>query len=281
MKFTIITINYNNCDGLEKTIQSVVNQTYQDFEYIIIDGGSIDGSVDVIKKYAGRIDYWVSEPDNGVYNAMNKGITKSHGEYLNFMNSGDSFYDNEVLEKIASMKINADFIGGKTFDNNTKSYEDLENGDFFELHLIKGTLCHQSTFTKGNLLRGCGYREDLKIVSDWAFILKKVLIEGNSLCYIDVVVSVIDGTGISSDHRPTWSERDKVKQEYRLKYPTFRYIDEYNDNRVFVASKLFEYAKKIHQGNKCVYKIACGLLFLIVWVMGCWDKIRSRVRRGF
>ena len=74
MKYSIITINYNNKDGLEMTINSVLGQTFRDFEYIIIDGGSTDGSIDVIKKYKSRIDYWVSEPDKGVYNAMNKGI---------------------------------------------------------------------------------------------------------------------------------------------------------------------------------------------------------------
>ena len=100
MKYSIITINYNNRDGLEKTIQSVINQTCQDFEFIIIDGGSTDGSVDIIKKYNDRINYWVSEPDKGIYNAMNKGILQAHGEYLNFMNSGDCFFDNEVLNKV-------------------------------------------------------------------------------------------------------------------------------------------------------------------------------------
>lgn len=88
MKYSIITINYNNADGLRRTIESVVNQTYKDIEYIIIDGGSTDGSVDVIKEYGSQIDYWVSEPDKGIYNAMNKGILQAHGEYLNFMNSG-------------------------------------------------------------------------------------------------------------------------------------------------------------------------------------------------
>ena len=91
MKFSIITINYNNVEGLRNTIKSVVNQTYTDYEFIIIDGGSTDGSVEVIKEYANIITYWVSEPDKGIYNAMNKGIEVANGEYLNFMNSGDCF----------------------------------------------------------------------------------------------------------------------------------------------------------------------------------------------
>ena len=92
-KISVITINYNNKSGLEKTIQSVISQTYFELEYIIIDGGSSDGSIDVIKKYENKIDYWISEQDKGIYNAMNKGIAQAHGEYCNFMNSGDCFHD--------------------------------------------------------------------------------------------------------------------------------------------------------------------------------------------
>ena len=110
MKYSIITINYNNKDGLEKTILSVLGQTCHDYEYIIIDGGSTDGSVDVIKKYANRIDYWVSEPDSGRYPAMNKGINQAKGDYLNFMNSGDTFYSSTVLVDIAKMNYTEDII---------------------------------------------------------------------------------------------------------------------------------------------------------------------------
>ena len=94
MKFSIISINYNHSDGLRKTIQSVVNQTFTDFEYIIIDGGSEDGSVEVIKDYSDKITYWISERDKGIYNGMNKGIAQAKGTYINFMNSGDVFYSN-------------------------------------------------------------------------------------------------------------------------------------------------------------------------------------------
>ena len=89
LKISIITINYNNKSGLEKTIESVLQQTYDNIEYLVIDGNSTDGSKDVIKKYKHRISYWVSEPDSGIYNAMNKGGTKATGDYLLFLNSGD------------------------------------------------------------------------------------------------------------------------------------------------------------------------------------------------
>ena len=104
MKYSIITVNYNNKEGLRKTIESVVRQTYRDFEFIVIDGGSTDGSTDILKEYDEQINYWVSEKDSGIYNAMNKGIKKSIGDYLIFMNSGDCFYQNDVLETVNSKK---------------------------------------------------------------------------------------------------------------------------------------------------------------------------------
>jgi glycosyltransferase involved in cell wall biosynthesis len=115
MKLSVITINYNNCDGLRKTIESVVSQTFTDFEYIIIDGGSTDGSVDVIKEYAGRIDYWVSERDRGCYHAMNKGVKVAQGEYVIFMNSGDSFYTNDVIDAFVKENPTEDVLCGDMF----------------------------------------------------------------------------------------------------------------------------------------------------------------------
>ena len=115
MKYSIITVNFNNRDGLRKTIESVIHQTCRDYEYIVIDGGSTDGSVDVLKEYDKNIDYWVSEPDKGIYNAMNKGITQAHGEYLNFMNSGDCFYDKNVLENLCEKGLSSDIIVGRDY----------------------------------------------------------------------------------------------------------------------------------------------------------------------
>ena len=97
---SIITINYNNASGLEKTIRSVVEQTYNEYEYIIIDGASLDKSKEVIQEYQRYIDFWCSEKDSGIYNAMNKGIQKASGEYLLFLNSGDVLHNSAVLAAI-------------------------------------------------------------------------------------------------------------------------------------------------------------------------------------
>ncbi len=102
-KITVITVCFNASDEIEQTILSVINQTYSNIEYLIIDGGSTDNTIDVIKKYEGKITKWVSEPDRGIYDAMNKGIKMASGEWLNMMNAGDRFENDHVLENVFSI----------------------------------------------------------------------------------------------------------------------------------------------------------------------------------
>lgn len=208
MKYSIITINYNNCEGLRQTIESVVNQTFKDFEYVIIDGGSTDGSVDIIKLYADKIAYWVSEPDKGIYNAMNKGILKAHGEYLNFMNSGDCFYDNDVLKKILQ-NLDCDFVTGKTY------YEGGVHGfyknDVTMLDFFKGSLDHQATFIKKELFTNKLYDESFKIISDWIFFVEKLIFENATFHNTDIIVCKFESGGISmSSPRLVEEEGQKV-----------------------------------------------------------------------
>lgn len=110
MKFSIITINYNNAEGLRKTMASLFNQTYADYEFIVIDGGSNDGSVNFIQEREDRISFWCSEPDKGIYNAMNKGVFHARGEYLIFMNSGDIFHNQDALSKVAALQLTSDIV---------------------------------------------------------------------------------------------------------------------------------------------------------------------------
>lgn len=213
MTFTIITINYNNKDGLQRTIESVINQTYPNIEYIIIDGGSTDGSVDIIKQYASKIAYWVSERDKGIYNAMNKGIAQAHGDYLNFMNSGDKFHSSDVLETISS-QINADIVVGAWIKGNNTQPWTFPYTDVTLFHLYKWTFNHQASFFKKYLFEKEQYREDLKIVSDWAFYLQKIIIEECSFQSINTCIADFDDTGVScSGGQEGWIERKYVLKE--------------------------------------------------------------------
>lgn len=211
-KLSIITINYNNVEGLINTIESVVNQINNDFEYIIIDGGSTDNSLDVIKEYASHLDYWVSEEDNGIYHAMNKGVSIAHGEYCLFMNSGDMFYDNNVIGQVfKSGKLYADIVTGPSY-----SEVDKEKIWWFPpitiyfSTLYVGTLNHQSSFIRTSLLKEFPYDESLKIVSDWKFFLESLIIANATYKAIEIPISRQDSRGASSDMNILLSERNNV-----------------------------------------------------------------------
>lgn len=210
MKFTIITINYNNADGLRRTIESVVNQTYTDYEYVIIDGGSADGSVDVIREYEDKITYWVSEKDKGIYNAMNKGVKVSHGDYLMFMNSGDVFYSYTVLEEVCAKRRKEDIIVGKvhTCDGKEFLYQPQQLTMYF---FYSSTIPHQGAFIKKYLLDKYPYDENLKITSDWKFFVEAVIFEDCSVGFVDTVISQFDTEGVSTTNpEQTWLEKIKV-----------------------------------------------------------------------
>lgn len=203
MKYSIITINYNNKEGLRRTIESVINQSFRDFEFIVIDGGSTDGSLDILHEYNADITYWISEPDKGIYNAMNKGIDKASGEYLNFMNSGDCYYDREVLYKIANSSLDSDMIIGKDYWYNPKTGKDFATILPLKLEMFtfyKGSLPHQSTFFKRVLFREDKYDENLKVVADWKFYILSIIGKGCSVSYINIIIcrkDLEDGVGYS------------------------------------------------------------------------------------
>jgi len=209
MKYSIITINYNNCDGLRKTIESVISQSYKDYEFIVIDGGSTDGSRDIIEQHSCHIDYWVSEPDKGVYNAMNKGIRQAKGDYLNFMNSGDTFYDSNVLASIDKALGDYDIIVGKEFHQNPKTGESATT--FLPARISMVTffvsyLPHQSGFIKRSLFKDFQYDENLHIVGDWKFYMQQIVCHERTVKLTDIVVSRREQGGISNANSSLNSE---------------------------------------------------------------------------
>ncbi len=199
MKFSIITINYNNKEGLEKTIQSVLGQTFHDYQFIIIDGGSTDGSLDIIKQNADHIDYWVSEPDGGRYPAMNKGIKQAKGDFLNFMNSGDTFHSPTVLEDIAKMNLTEDIITGGFYDQEKGIKHIIKPQEVTLLTMLKNTFNHQSTFIKKQLFDKRLYDERYVIQSDAKFNYQSIIFDNCSVRIIDYIVANYDFNGISSN----------------------------------------------------------------------------------
>lgn len=198
---SIITVAYNNRFGLEETIKSVIGQSYKNIEFIIIDGGSNDGSKELLENYSSQINFWASEPDKGIYNAMNKGITKATGDYLIFMNSGDRFSSPEILEKITPNFANQDIIYGN-------AYYELEDRKKYEYRipskitlgtLLKEPICHQSAFFRKELFTKYGmYDEGNKIASDWTFMMDLFIHHNISQKYINEFISIFEKTGISS-----------------------------------------------------------------------------------
>ena len=218
MKLSVITINYNNKEGLKKTIESVVSQIYQDFEYIVIDGGSTDGSIDIIKEYDKYINFWISEPDKGIYNAMNKGTQYAHGEYCQYLNSGDYYYDNTVLQCFINCNHNSDIILGKVAHINNSTGEVAIGRSVTDeitfLALYKAGINHQSLFIRKKYLLLYPYDEKYQICSDWKFFIQALVIGNCSFSTIDNIIVYFDMGGVSHTKiNENYQEREVILQE--------------------------------------------------------------------
>jgi glycosyltransferase involved in cell wall biosynthesis len=260
-KLSIITINYNNAFGLQKTIESVVNQNFDDFEYIVIDGGSSDESKSIIEKYQSKIDFWVSEKDNGIYNAQNKGILKSKGEYCLFLNSGDYLYRSDVLMNIFKLKHKEDFLACDMIFNNgsKKNRVEQQPNCLGFLYMMRTSLWHPATLIKRSLFEKYGmYNEKYKIASDYDFFLKTTMVEFVTYKHIHVPLSVFDVTGISSNlkfHTIASTERKLIQQTY-FNQIIIDAVTEYNefieteDYRLFVSLRekfFFKMYRKLYK----------------------------------
>lgn len=219
MKLSIITINFNNIDGLRKTIESVISQTFTDYEYVVIDGGSTDGSDDLIKTYEDKITYWVSEPDKGIYNAMNKGILQAKGEYCLFLNSGDWLYSNDILSSVFSIDYKEDILYGDLFVVATSKTFRIYTPNRLSLHFFYiDSLCHPSAFIKRQLFNIELYDEQLKVVADWKFFMDR-FIDGYSFKKLPYVVSYFDRIlAPSYDKDIGWAERCSIIEKTFPKY---------------------------------------------------------------
>lgn len=205
MKLSIITINWNNADGLEKTMRSVVKQNEKEFEYVVVDGGSTDESVEVIKKYAlQREIVWSSERDNGIYNGMNKGIQKARGEYIMILNSGDYLADDNVVGCLLK-SIESDGYPSVYYGNIIKIWPDGKTlidhqigGEISMISFYSGTLNPDGAMIKKSLFEKYGYfDENMKICSDWAWLMNVLALHGETSKRCSINTIYFDMTGVS------------------------------------------------------------------------------------
>lgn len=206
-KISIITVNRNNAEGLERTIKSVIEQTYADYEFIVIDGASTDNSVDIIKEHSSKISFWISEKDSGIFNAMNKGIKNATGDYCYFLNSADIFASNNVLDQIFKTHTYTNpFINGNQvndFGNYTQKVPCL-NRELTLFDFYWGTIKHQATFIRRDLFDIYGlYDEKLKITSDWKFFLQTIGLHNEQPLFVDVDIVLFEWNGLSTSPRLT------------------------------------------------------------------------------
>lgn len=207
---SIITVSYNVVNTIEETILSVINQNFEDYEYIIIDGGSTDGTKDIIEKYEDKISFWVSEPDKGIFDAMNKGISLANGEWLNFMNAGDSFYDLNVFKSVFSVPRTSDVIYGDNmlcyqWSQILLSPDEISNTTQY---MVFG---HQTTFTRRELLLKYLFDCSYKIAADYDFFFR-VYRDGHSFEYIPICISKFSAADGVSNNNPiiTFLEDSKI-----------------------------------------------------------------------
>lgn len=256
-KISIITINYNDKVGLEKTIHSVIAQTWNDFEFLVIDGNSTDGGKEVMARYADKIDFALSEPDTGVYNAMNKGIHAATGEFVIFMNSGDEFYNNDVLKEAVALMTGdygifyGDIIVKKPHSERRKNYPDQLTFAYF----YTNALCHQAAFIKRQLFHDhFFYNEDYKIYSDGEFFLYTICKMDVPYKHIDLVIAIYDFTGISSTPKYEKLHEDERMKSIHKFFPQFakdyEVLSKLNSKRVRQVFHLekFPFAWKITKG---------------------------------
>jgi len=224
-KVSIVTICYNIKDNIEKTLQSISNQTYKQYQWIIIDGGSTDGTLEILEKYSNHFNVFISEKDNGIYHAMNKGIAKSSGEYLFFLNGGDTFYNDNVLETLIE-KLDSKYhiiYGNLNCINQNIEYFIRTPSNITKEVLYKGTLPHQAVIFHSKLFKKRKYVTKYSISSDYEFILYSFFNKKAKFLKVDITISNFYLGGASTINKEkSLIENDLIRKKnfgviYRLK----------------------------------------------------------------
>lgn len=275
MKLSIITVNLNNRDGLKRTIDSVISQTFTDYEWIVIDGGSTDGSRELLEQYSDHFAYWCSEPDKGIYNAMNKGISHAKGDWLQFLNSGDYYVNNTILETVFAQTYNVNVLYGdvRFVDSNSNKIvrSEIKPDKLTLFYFYHNTICHQASFYNKILFHNYLYDESYKICGDIAFNIK-TLTNGYTFQHIPLYVVDFEVGGIGAYFTPEHiEERNRLFKEY---------IPEYlQDDMV----KLLYYDKKnnyynSHRLYRCILKAADKTIHIAEKIIKICELIKIKLR---
>ena len=274
MTLSIITINRNNASGLEKTLKSIAGQTCKDFEHIIVDGASTDDSVEVIRKYADSLGdrvKWISEPDKGIYNAMNKGITMASGDYIQIMNSGDGLVSDDVTERmLAALKDSGypsilygnmlkDMPDGRLMRDKCFAGQEITFFGFY-----RGTLNHSPAYIRRSLFEKYGlYDEDLRIVSDWKWYLQAIILGEEKPVYTDIDVTLFDMHGISETNLEL---RDKERASEMSRMIPSTFLDDYQE-----WSFPIEQMKRLKR-----HPWAYRLVWFLERILFKWERLKGR-----
>lgn len=210
--FSVVTVCYNAEDTIEETIKSIVKQTDKDYEYIVIDGLSCDNTVNVIKKYENYIDYFVSEKDEGIYHAMNKGLKIASGKYIFFLNSGDRFINNDVLKNIKYKIINQPIYPSIVYGNLATHSKVIINSKFSNnKKLLTGTIGHQACFIQ--LKDHTFFDISFKIAADYKILLNLLFIQNKPSLYVDMVIAHYDTLKLDKSRKERCAYRIKTLKE--------------------------------------------------------------------
>lgn len=225
MKVSIITITYNNLKGLKDTYESIRRQTFSDYEWLVVDGGSTDGTKEFLEAHDSEIAFWCSEKDKGVYNAQNKGTMHARGEYSIYMNSGDTFYADHVLDKVFEQDIKADIIYGNwmlVFEDGTKRLGQAPKvADL--AYFFDRNMCHQSMLIRTELVKARPYDESFHIYADWEEWLA-LYMQGRTFERTELTICNFMVGGISTGDKA--SEKLKAERKAEIKRIQERYYPE-------------------------------------------------------
>jgi glycosyltransferase involved in cell wall biosynthesis len=227
-RISVITVSLNTAAHIERAIQSVAAQTYADIEHVIIDGGSTDGTLEIVDRYRNRIGYFVSEPDRGIYNAMNKGIKAATGDILYFLNADDRFCDDRVVEDVVSVFDETPELevvyGNLLWDVSGKLVRRRQPRVVTRASLASATILHQTVFARNHVFVATdGFSERYKVVSDYEWMLKVFIRDQRNYRYVDRDIAVMGTEGASWTASDWESERIDAMKPYLSKYEILRY----------------------------------------------------------